>query len=88
MNKLALYFVHTNILLGSFSGLIAVEAPHAYRQWFPCSDQTEERCFIRVFISSSPFKPKYQITYSPFLSPYMSYSSSGEKLLKYQENLT
>ena len=27
-----------------------------------------------------------KITYCPFLSAYISYRSSGEKLLKYQEN--
>ena len=29
-----------------------------------------------------------QITNSPFVFPYISYRRSGEKLLKYQENLT
>ena len=31
-----------------------------------------------------PFKPWCQITNSPFVFPYISYRSSGEKLLKYQ----
>ena len=30
------------------------------------------------------FKPWCQITNSPFVFPYISYRSSGEKLLKYQ----
>ena len=32
----------------------------------------------------SPPKAQYQITNSPFEFPYISYRSSGEKLLKYQ----
>ena len=33
--------------------------------------------------SFNPFTIQYQVTNSPFLLPYISYRSSGEKLLKY-----
>ena len=35
---------------------------------------------------TSPFNPKYQRTNSPVMSPYFSYKSTLEKLLKYEEN--
>ena len=34
----------------------------------------------------SALTPNYQKTNSPFMSPYFSYKSTGEKLLKYQAN--
>ena len=36
--------------------------------------------------SINPLTPVYQRTNYPILFPYLSYKSTGEKLLKYQEN--
>ena len=36
-------------------------------------------------VEFTSFKPQYPNTSSPFLPPYINHTTSGEKLLKYQE---
>ena len=61
---------------------------HGKKNWMgggAKKNEGKEDCTKKI---DQPFKPWYQIANSPFVFPYISYESSGEKLLKYQENLT